>query len=91
VSVIGVETGKVIDVEVKSYCKTCRERKGSKKGAVYDAWLEEHTKYTASHQGSVVSMECSGMITIFNHSEVKYGVKYVEYIGGGDTKSFKSI
>jgi hypothetical protein len=68
-----------------------QREKRAKKSAVYDAWLEDHTKCTVNHPCSAASMEFSGVVTIFNHSEMKYGVKYVEYIGGSDTKSFKNV
>lgn len=92
-SVIGAECGKVIDVEVKSsYCKICRDKKGPKSGSEYNAWLERHRSSCAvNHVGSAGNMECDGMLKIFSRSEAKHGVKYVEYIGDGDTKSFKTV
>lgn len=93
VSVIGAESGKVIDVKVKSsYCRTCKKWKGPKKGTQYEDWMKKHAPLcTANHQGSAASMECCGLQDIFNRSERKYDVKYVEYIGDGDTKSFKAV
>lgn len=93
VSVIGAESGKVIDVEVKSsHCKICSDRKGSKNGAAYEAWYEEHLpKCASNHKGSAGSMECNGLLDIFKRSEETYGVKYVHYIGDGDSKSYKTL
>ena len=93
VSVIGAESGKVIDVKVKSsYCRTCNKWKGKKRGPKYDNLMKKHgLQCTANHQGSAASMECCGLQDIFNRSERKYNVKYTEYIGDGDTKSFKAV
>ena len=61
-------------------------------GCAYDAWLEQHLpNCTANHKGSAASMECSGLLDIYERSEEKYGAKYVEYIGDGDSKSYKTI
>ncbi|KAJ4438715.1 hypothetical protein ANN_14662 [Periplaneta americana] len=87
-----VESGKVIDVKVKSsYCKH-KKWEDPKKGPQYEDWMEKYAPLcTANHQGSAASMECCGLQDIFNRSERKYNVKYVEYIGDGDTKSFKTV
>lgn len=93
VSVIGAESGKVVDIKVKSsYCKLCSQWKGPKKGRIYDEWYENHkSTCTANHHGSAASMECVGLQEIFSRSERKHNVKYIEYIGDGDTKSFKMV
>ena len=93
VSVIGAESGKVIDVEVKSsYCKICQQRKGPKKGTEYEMWLQQHKpQYTVNHIGSAGSMECEGMKEIFKRSMNTRKLRYIEYIGDSDAKTFKSV
>ena len=44
-----------------------------------------------NHEGSSGKMEVSSITEMFLRSEVKYGVKYGNYIGDGDPKAFKAI
>lgn len=79
-SVIGIESGKVIDVEVlSSYCKACETSSSS-----------SHDCKT-NHSGSSGSMEVIGMKRIFLRSEVTRSVKYQKYLGDGDTKTFLEL
>lgn len=45
----------------------------------------------ANHEGSSGKMEVDGIVEIFQRSEELYGVKYANYIGDGDTKTYKSL
>ncbi|GFW96237.1 uncharacterized protein TNCV_572081 [Trichonephila clavipes] len=70
-TVIGAETGKVLDREVlSSYCKGCDSYKGV---------------------NSAGKMEVDGMLRIFNRSEKLHNLKYSNYIGDGDTKTFNAL
>jgi hypothetical protein len=93
VTLIGVKSGKVIDVDIMSrYCHACVHYKGVKHGETYDMWWEDHAPHCAkNHEGSAGKMEADGMLRIFKRSENERGVRYVKYIGDGDAKTFKCI
>jgi hypothetical protein len=44
-----------------------------------------------NHEGSSGSMEGHGIRNIFNRSIEKYDIRYVKYLGDGDSNSFDSI
>lgn len=78
-TIIGAESGKVIETEVmSSYCKMCESS-------------EAHDSCNRNHFGSAGKMEVDGMIRIFSRSEKTRGIKFVKYIGDGDTKTFHSV
>lgn len=92
-TLIGAESGKIIDTEVLSTrCKGCENWKGVRKGVKYEKWLEEHSKICEKdHIGSAGMMEVSGMNRIFKRSVSKHKVRYSKYIGDGDSKTFTSL
>lgn len=92
-SVIGDVTGKVIDVEVlSSYCKGCEKWNGQRCGTAYEAWKLRHESLCVkNHSGSSGKMEVDGMKKIFERSISARNVKYVKYIGDGDTKTFPEL
>lgn len=56
------------------------------------AWTKKHDCFcTANHQGFSGSMEGAGIKQIFLGSEEKYKMRYVSYLGDGDSNSFESI
>lgn len=91
--VIGALTGKVIDAEVLSLsCKGCEAYKGPYSGADFQKWNDNHAPLCLkNHSGSSGKMECDGMVTIFQRSQSERGVRYTNYIGDGDSKTFLSI
>ncbi|KAL7307896.1 hypothetical protein TKK_0000212 [Trichogramma kaykai] len=93
-TVIGLNTGKVLDVATKNnFCKACSlwENKDKETGA-YDDWLEQHKPFCeANHTGSSGSMEVDCILDIFKRSVGKYKVIYKNYIGDGDAKVYKRI
>lgn len=92
-AVIGDKSGKVIDTEVlSSYCKACDTWKTRKGTVEYNDWQINHqSECLINHTGSAGKMEVVGMVRIFQRSEKKRNVKYVGYIGDGDTKTFQAI
>jgi hypothetical protein len=92
-SLIGWFTGKIVDIEVKSkYCKACEYWKNKLDTAKYEEWLETHADQCQSnHEGSSGKMEVDAVIEMFQRSEVLHGLKYANYIGDGDSKTFKGI
>jgi len=45
----------------------------------------------ANHKGSSGKMEIDGIREMFLRSEDLYGVRYTNYIGDGDSKTYKAI
>ena len=68
-------------------------QKKSKNSPEYLAFEEEHDEETCTktHEGSAGSMEVESVKTMFSRSEELYGVKYGNYIGDGDSKTFAGI
>ena len=93
VTLIGVKSGKAIDTEVLSTsCQVCNLYKGPKEGEEYEEWLEAHQgECSKNHDAAAGMVEVSGMTRIFERSKELYKVRYKEYIGKGDTKTFKTI
>ena len=93
VSLIGVKTGKVLDVEVMStVCRGCSSYTGPRSGEDFEEWWEEHQgDCDVNHEGSAGSMESAGMVTIFRRSEHRAKVKYTSYIGDGDSSTYPSL
>lgn len=80
-TLIGAESGKVIDVEVlSSFCKGCEKN--------VDKSLHDCVK---NHEGSAGKMEVIGMLRMFQRSMDQRNVRYSKYIGDGDTKTFCEI
>lgn len=81
VSAIGANTGKVIDVRVFSkYCR-CTNR-----------LQNEHTADCISNYSGVSGgMEVRGVLDMFQQSLPKYNVRYVNYLGDGDSASYPAV
>ncbi|CAD6210331.1 GSCOCG00012780001-RA-CDS, partial [Cotesia congregata] len=94
-SLIGYNSGKVLDVLVKSsYCKLCESWKNKLGTAEYEEWKEEHIKTNeciANHTGASGNMEVSSVIEMFKRSIVKHGLRFVNYIGDGDSKTYSDL
>lgn len=92
-TVISVATGKVLDLQVMSkYCATCSNRKKLDDAVQEQEWQAKHQlECSKNHSGSSGGMEAAGMKLIFHRSESMYGVRYTEYLGDGDSSSFKSV
>lgn len=92
-TLIGKYSGKVLDFVVKSaYCQSCSNWALRKGTVEYDHWQDTHGENcTANHHGSAGKMEVDGMKEMFARSETLLGVKYANYIGDGDTKTFNAL
>lgn len=92
-TLIASYSGKVIDLVVKSsYCQSCVAWKGKAQTNEFQEWYETHEEEcSANHVGSAGKMEVDAMKEMFSASESKYGVRYMIYIGDGDSKTFKAI
>jgi len=88
-TLIAYHTGKVIDLIVKnSYCQTCLYFKNNSNDVKYETHKEN---CHINHKGSSGKMEVDAMLEMFQRSQELYGVKYSNYIGDGDAKTFKAI
>lgn len=74
-----IETGKVIDVSILTkHCK-CSNK-------------ENHDdSCTANYIGSSGGMEVAGAKEIFSRSIEKYNVRYVNFLGDGDSKGYNAV
>jgi len=93
VTLIGWFTGKIVDVLVKSkYCKACEFWMTKENTEEYQEWAESHSEQCeANHKGSSGKMEVDAVVEMFSRSENLHNMKYVNYIGDGDSKTFKGI
>ncbi|GFS77479.1 uncharacterized protein TNCV_320511 [Trichonephila clavipes] len=79
VSVISIDTGKILDPEVMTqYCKMCELNV-----------KREHV--CSNYKGSSGNMETVGAIRIFERSLIKRDLQYTEYYGDGDSKGFLHV
>ncbi|GBO08645.1 hypothetical protein AVEN_50696-1 [Araneus ventricosus] len=92
-TVIGADIGKVIDVEALSKaCKGCSRWEGPRVGSAFKKRHARHSQVcTKSHIGSSGKMEGDGMVKLFQRSESERGVRYLNYIGDGNSSTFLSI
>lgn len=91
---MAVETGEVLDYEVKSnICFQCKARtKWDKESEKFKKWFDEHKdKCLVNHTLSSESMGKDAAIRIFKCSIEKYKLKYTTYVGDGDSSSFKEV
>ena len=94
VSAIGCVTGKVIDVDTRSkVCKSCDYWEArDKHSEEYKKWKEGHVrKCTANHVRSSGAMEADIAIDLFGRSVERHSLRYMRFIGDGDTNSFKKV
>ncbi|GFT78396.1 uncharacterized protein TNCV_981761 [Trichonephila clavipes] len=79
VSVISIDTGKILDLEVMTqYCKICELNV-----------KREHV--CSNYKGSSGNMEAVGAFRIFERSLIKGDLQYTEYYGDGDSKGFLQV
>lgn len=79
VVVTSPDTGKVIDFEVVSkHCRGCSLN------------ISGH-KCSKNYEGSSGGMEAFGAKNMFLRSEFERGVRYLNYLGDGDSKGYKTV
>lgn len=79
VTITSVDTGKVLDVEIFSKHCTCPNKKNHLEGC------------KRNFEGYSGKMEVDGAVSMFQRSESKHEVRYVKYLGDGDSKAFDSV
>ncbi|XP_065069807.1 uncharacterized protein LOC135694862 [Rhopilema esculentum] len=94
VSAISISSGKVLDYEVKSKkCKGCDAQVNLDKASEeYMNWKIQHGSFcTKNHSGSSGQMEVAGVLDMFKRSEERYGLRYIAFIGDGDSSTFSCV
>ena len=93
VTVISIDTAKVVDVEALSQaCKQCELHEHlDKNGEEYQRWKADHIACKANFKGSAPAMEPEGVDRIFKQSVELHNLRYTEYYGDGDSKSFNKV
>ena len=95
VTVISVETGKCLNYEVMSKkCSLCtlwESRKGTEAYEKFINVIRDSHECSINHDGSAGSMEAKGVVECFSTSVDKYNLQYTEYLGDGDSKSYKEV
>ena len=89
-TVIPADTGKFPDYRVLSkHCDACNSWEHKKKAEPekYDNFMATH-ECSINHVGSAESMEGSGLKECFMFSVEKNKLRYTNYIGDGDSKSY---
>lgn len=81
VSLTSVDTGKVLDIHAMSKFCLCplKEKK------------EHQLNCIANYLGTSGGMEVDGAIKLFHRSVSKYDVRYIDYLGDGDSNAYKSV
>ena len=95
IATISLESGRVIDTEPMSrYCQRCALNYKFKATdpSKYETFLARHeNSCMANHKGSARAMEIVGTKRNFRHSIEKHGLRYVKFLGDGDSKSFPAV
>ena len=92
--VISMDTGEVLDYEVKSkVCFECRSRSlWPRDSDKYLHWYETHKdSCSINHRLSAEAMEKEAAVDIFKRSVTKQGLKYTTYVGDGDSSSYGEV
>ena len=97
-TVISHDTCQILDVEVLSkHCAQCtsqqaRKQNGSISAAEFDAWKAgQSPSCSINTSSSAPAMESEAVLNLWKRSEEKTGMKYVHYIGDGDSKGFSTV
>ena len=93
VTVISGDTGKCIDYRIRTKnFKTCQSWEGREGTDEYEQFISTHEpNCDINHQGSAGSVEAAGLIECFQVSEKDRKLRYINYLGDGDSKSFSEI
>ena len=82
---------KVIDCQVfTKYCKGCQIWSRKEGTDAHVQWKRGHV-CKINHQKSSGAMEADGAVAIFHRSIEKYKLRYIDFIGDGDTGSFLKV
>ncbi|XP_070183042.1 uncharacterized protein [Littorina saxatilis] len=89
------KNGKVIDTETLSnYCDSCAKHKNKLGVDEFELWKAAHVRKglcNKNHTGSAGSMEPVGAETTFRRPSELHKLRYVRYLGDGDSKSYARV
>ena len=93
VTAISLENGKILDVEPMS--RNCKSHHSmdyliESDPVTYANWMNSHI-CSYNYKGSAPGMEPAGAQRIFERSIEKYNLRYINYLGDGDSKSYTSV
>jgi len=93
VSVISVESGKVLDYIVLSKsCSKCNKWINKQDTDAYKEWYSSHAKECeANFKKSSKAMEAEGAQILFARSVQKHNMRYMKYIGDGDSAAYVTV
>ena len=82
---------KAVDYHVMTkYCKACATWESKKQSGDYETWKASHS-CPINHKSSAGAMEAAGAVEIFRRSINRNKLRYVNYLGDGDTASFSKV
>lgn len=81
VSLTSVDTGKVMDIHCMSKYCLCPEKVQN---------IHNQT-CTANYIGTSGGMEAEGAVTIYKRSLAQYNVRYIDYLGDGDSNAYSAV
>ena len=90
---LSMDSGKVLDVEAMSrVCRGCllNQDLAKRDPTAYAQWRNSHI-CKMNFVGSAGGMECEGAKRVFERSIEKHKLRYVNFLGDGDSKSFNSV
>lgn len=93
-NIIALNNGKVLDTHLCSkYYHSCNVHKNDDKNSfAYQHWAKSHAKKCGNnYQGTSGGMEVAATIEMFSRSINKHGLRYVKYIGDGDSRAYKAV
>jgi hypothetical protein len=86
---------KVVDVDIRTdFCLLCSQQRKKLNDVQFQQWVTRHQQNNECHRnhtGSAGSMEPQGMLDIFRRSVATRKLRYVHFLGDGDSKTFKCI
>lgn len=93
VSVISIDTGECLDrIYMCSSCDKCKAWEGRSSSPDYFQFYEDHfPECPLNHDGSSQTMEPEGVLMLFSRSLEKHKLRYVRFIGDGDSKSYNEV
>ena len=93
VTVISVDNRKILDSEPMSRrCKACAIKiiENNNDPLAFKLWRESH-ECKINYESSAPSMEPAGALKIFQRSIKNRGLRYIDYYGDGDSKSYSTV
>ena len=83
---------KVVDIEVlRKHCRVCQRLQYMDKASEEYRMINDKHCCSKNYDGSAGNMEVVGCERIFNRSVAERKLRYVKYIGDGDSKAYSSV